>query len=224
MFATINPDPFIIAVYIYTKNMEFPIFSKKIKTNSARTIKTFTKNMPIPTIFYIFMFTASLVLGISAPVKPSMADHTAIKIYYVRYDLKSSSHQISDESLLMVPAENEFRTEKFALFSIPCVISMTQGESKNRLIQRAKEAAVKKIVTDRGLKSVKTRNLVTIVSYEGVINTPIQISRISVKDSKFFTYTAEFEFSPLSFPDQWKSLQMQSMIKEKLNDLFLLFQ
>jgi len=185
--------------------------------------RTSTKNMPMPYNCFIFIFLAFLLLCLSTSIKPAMADHTAIKTYYVRYDLKSFNHQITDENLLMVPAENEFRTEKFSLFSIPCVISMTQGESKNRLTQRAKETALRKILTDKGLKSVKTRNLVTIVSYEGVIIAPINISRISDKDNKLFTFTAEFEFSSLRFPDQWQSLQMQSMIKEKLNDLLLLF-
>ncbi|MDA3787999.1 MAG: hypothetical protein PF503_05855, partial [Desulfobacula sp.] len=141
-----------------------------------------------------------------------MTDHTAIKTYYIRYDLKSSSHQITDENFLMVPANTEFRMEKFSLLSIPCVISMTQGESKNELFLRAREAALKKTLRDRGLKSVKTKNLVTIVSYEGVIIAPVNISRVSNNDSKLFSYTAQFEFSPITFPDHWRRLKIQSMI------------
>lgn len=179
--------------------------------------------MPRFIFFSILAFLTALVLGILTLANPAMAEHTAINTYYIRYDIKSSKHQITDENLLMVPAKDEFRTEKFALISLPCVISMTPGESKKQILQRAKNQALKNILREKGLKSVKSKNLVTIISYEGVIISPIDILDIPEDNPVQFAYTAQFGFSPLAFPDQWQNLKLTATIKEKLDAFFSFF-
>jgi len=180
--------------------------------------------MPMFSIFPIFLFLSVLISWILIPIESVIADHTAISTYYIRYDIKSSNHQIIADNILMVPAKNEFRIEKFSYISIPCVISMTQGESKNQIHQRAQKAALKKILENRGLKSVKSKNMVTIISYEGIVISPIHIINTQDNDLNRFSYTAQFQFSPIIFPDKWKELKTKATIKEKINDLFLLFQ
>lgn len=176
--------------------------------------------MPRFRFFYILAVLSALIFGALTPINLAMAEHTAINTYYIRYDIKSSKHQITDENLLMIPAKDEFRSEKFSLISLPCVISMTPGESKKQILQRAKNQALQNILREKGLRSVKSKNLVTIISYEGVIIAPIDILGIPGGNPAQFAYTAQFGFSPLAFPDQWQNLKLSAAIKEKLNDFF----
>jgi len=169
-----------------------------------------------------------------------------LETYYVRYDIKYAYNRITDENLLMVPAENEFRMEKFSRASIAGVISMTSGESKNQLFSRARDQALKQLLKTRGLTSVTSENAVTIVSHEGVVRTPVQIvpeqgavpeqgsvqeqsavpeqepGMISREGAPIFSYTAETFFAPLAFPDQWEKLKARAYIKEKIDAFFQL--
>ncbi|MCA1786968.1 MAG: hypothetical protein LC657_13425, partial [Desulfobacteraceae bacterium] len=74
---------------------------------------------------------------------PVFAAPNSIDTYYIRYDIIYVNHRIADENLLMVPAQNEFRMENFSQVRIAGVISMTPGESKNRLWNRARDQALK---------------------------------------------------------------------------------
>ena len=179
--------------------------------------------MPLFSNFYHFLFSSALILGIFIWPKPLIAEHTPITTYYIRYDIKSSNHRITDENFLMIPAENEFRMENFSQIALPCVISMTPGESKTDTLQRAKKEALKRILNEKGLQSVKTKNGVTIISYEGVIVTPIRISQIPDNKPTLFSYIAHFKYSPMAFPDRWQGLKIRAAIKEKLHNFLQLF-
>lgn len=202
--------------------MERSITIKPI-LNFNRLMENITKNMPLLRFFYILTFLTAIISGVLTLANPSMAEHTAINTYYIRYDIKSSKHQLTDENLLMIPAKDEFRAEKFALISLPCVISLTPGESKKQILQRAKNQALQNILREKGLRSVQSKNLMTIISYEGVILSPIDILGIPGDNPAQFAYTAQFGFSPLAFPDQWQNLKLSTTIKEKLNDFFSFF-
>lgn len=179
--------------------------------------------MPLFSNFYDFLFSSALILGMLIWPKPLIADHTPISTYYIRYDIKSSNHRITDENFLMIPAENEFRMENFSQIVLPCVISMTPGESKTNTLQRAKNEALKRVLHEKGLQSVKTKNGVTILSFEGVIIAPIRIFQIPDTEPLRFSYTAHFKYSPVAFPDRWQGLKLRAAIKEKLQDFFRLF-
>jgi hypothetical protein len=216
MFDTINHNVFF-AIYVERRIKRKPVLDfNRLMGNS-------TKIMPRFINFLVLAFSTLFIFGVLMQANPVRAEQTAINTYYIRYDIKSSKHQITDENLLMVPAKNEFRTAKFSLISLPCVISMTPGESKNQIQQRAKNQALKSILLKEGLKSVKSKNWVTIISYEGVIISPIDIIGMQGNDPAQFAYTAQFGFSPLAFPDQWQNLKFTTTIKEKLNDFFSFF-
>ncbi|MCP4020199.1 MAG: hypothetical protein GY729_00010 [Desulfobacteraceae bacterium] len=153
-----------------------------------------------------------------------MGGQEGLKHYYLRYDVKSSKHKIANSNLVMVPAKNEFRAVKFELITLSGVIFLTPGESKNSIIQSAKEHALKTILEQKGLKSVKTKDMDTVVSYEGAIITPINIVEKKYdKREQSFYFDATFDFCPIAFPDQWESLGFQHRVKKAFQGFFSLF-
>lgn len=134
-----------------------------------------TKNMPFLKNLFIFLIFTCPAAGFFQGQAAAAAAQEGLETYYVRYDIKYADNRITDENLLMVPAENEFRMEKFSRATIAGVISMTSGESKNHLFSRARDQALKQLLKTRGLTSVTSENRVTIVSHEGVVRTPVQI-------------------------------------------------
>ncbi len=171
-------------------------------------------------LFLTMLILLYLTFGINGPAKASEGiDH-----YYIRYDIKSGNNKIIDEHLTMVPANNDFRAEKFSPSLVSNAISADPGDSKQTIDTLAKENALKLVLEKKGLKSVKTHNNETIISYEGMIITPIALS-ISAYDGARggYGYTARIQFAPIAFPDQWETLKMKNRIKEIFHDFLLLF-
>ncbi len=171
------------------------------------------------------LFLAMLILlystfGIHSPARAS----EGIDRYYIRYDIKSGNNKITDARLTMVPANNDFRAEKFSPSQVSNIISADPGESKQTIDTHAKENALKHVLEQKGLKSVKTHNHETIISYEGMIVTPIALSVLAYDDDLGgYGYTARIQFAPIAFPDQWETLKMKYKIKALFHDFLLLF-
>lgn len=147
-----------------------------------------------------------------------------IVIYYIRFDLKSSSQRITDGKLTMVPAHQDFRAANFSYFPISGIIQALPQEAAHIIEVKAKQNAFIQLLEQKGLKSVTTVNYETIISYEGCVQVPVALF-ISPYDNKNkgFPYTARVFFSPLSFPDQWESLRRRFKIKELIENFFLFF-
>lgn len=168
---------------------------------------------PILCLFLFFVFVTS----------PVFADE-GINYFYIRFDIKSSNNKIQDENLIMTPVNHDFRAEKFSLVSISGVISATPGESIEPVEKRIKENALKNILVNHGLKSVKTKDYDTVVSYEGVVITPLTLKKsIYIEANNGYEYEAGVEFSPIAFPDRWESLNFKAKIKGMLDDFFQFF-
>jgi hypothetical protein len=163
-----------------------------------------------------------LLLLLSNPL--SAKDFHGIQAYYVRLDHHFTAHKSTQTRVTMVPAENEPRAENFSLVLVEGIVSGDRQTADTTLANMARKETFARILEIHGLKSVKTLNQETIVSYEGVILSPADIA-ISTYDParSGYPYTASVKFSPLSFPDQWESLKRQYSIKQILNDFFLLF-
>ena len=147
-----------------------------------------------------------------------------IKTYYLRYDVKTSKNKITDDDLLMIPAKNDFRTEKFSQISTTGVISAAPGESKIIIEKRIKNNSLKALLVDNGLKSVMVKDVDTVISYEGVIITPLNILKNTYnKDQDNYHYEVQVEFSPIAFPDKWEMLNKKHRIKKIFYDFFQLF-
>ena len=173
---------------------------------------------------FSFKFLISFLLLVIIPSFLAAKDIEGITTYYIRLDIKSSAHRITGSKLTMVPAENDFRGENFSRFPISHHIMASPQESNQKLENLAKQNALTRVLEDHGLKSTETLNMDTIISYEGIIHTPVSL-RIAPYDKTLegFPYLAEISFAPLAFPDQWESLKQQFKIKEILSDFIMLF-
>jgi len=181
--------------------------------------------MPICTKFsftpFVLMIFASLYLLFTNDI---LADE-GIQKFYIRYENKSSNNKIVDTNLIMVPSKNDFRAEKFSQISTKGVISAGPGELNASVEKRIKESFLKTILIKNGLKSIKTKDYDTIISYEGVIITPLNILKKTYnQEQKNYFYEAQVKFSPIAFPDQWNKLNMKYKVKKIFHDFFQLFQ
>ncbi len=167
-----------------------------------------------------------LLLPLMMFITSSITIHAyeGIETYYIRYDVKSSKNKIMGDDLLMIPAKNDFRAENFSQISTTGVISAAPGESKLSVEKRIKNNSLKAILVNNGLKSVKVKDVDTVISYEGVIITPLNILKNTYNEEQNnYSYEVQIEFSPIAFPDKWETLNIKHRIKEIFYDFFQLF-
>jgi hypothetical protein len=167
-----------------------------------------------------------LLLSLMVFIASSITIHAdeGIKKYYIRYDVKSSKNRIMNDNLLMIPAKNEFRAENFSQISITGVISAEPGESNPSIEKRIKNNSLKAALVHHGLKSIKVRDVDTVISYEGVIITPLNILKNTYnEDQSNYFYEVQIEFGSIAFPDKWEPLNIKHRIKEIFNDFLQLF-
>jgi len=172
------------------------------------------------------LFIISVLVSLMVLIASSSAIHAyeGIETYYIRYDIKSSKNKIIVDDLLMVPARNDFRAENFSHITTTGEISATPGESKISFEKRIRDNALKSILVKKGLKSVKIKDLDTVVSYEGAIITPLNILKNTYNEEQNnYVYDVQVEFSPIAFPDQWETLNMKHKIKKIFHDFLQFF-
>lgn len=163
------------------------------------------------------------IMLLSALSLPASA-YEGLQTYYIRYDVKSSKNKIVDDHLLMVPAQNDFRAENFSVITVSGAISADPAGTGRSVANRIQEDCLQSVLVQKGLKSIKTKDTDTIISYEGVISAPVRISKSNyISHLNNFSYTAQVEFSPIAFPNRWDKLNIQFQLKQKLNDFFDLF-
>ncbi|MBI9092171.1 MAG: hypothetical protein JEZ12_23410 [Desulfobacterium sp.] len=156
-----------------------------------------------------------------------------IRVYYLRYDIKSSNNRIVDTNLLMVPADNDFRAENFTTVSTRGSVTAVPGDSTRERLDRARENALKLLLEENGLKSVstvssvfsnKTAGIDTVLSYEGAVIPPMEtLSSSYDPQTQCFSAVFKARFTPLAFPDRWKRLQIKTKIKQALQGFISLF-
>ncbi|WP_139786732.1 hypothetical protein [Desulfamplus magnetovallimortis] len=144
-------------------------------------------------------------------------------IYYVRFDIKSANNRIVRSNLLMVPAEDEFRMEKFTLFVISGdADESAHGKTGMDIQTRAEHNAIKNLLERHGLESVKTQSgsvnglahSETVVSFEGAVKLPYKRTKSYFdKEKRVNTVTIEILFAPLVFPDKWEDMKVRHRIK-----------
>ena len=180
----------------------------------------------MPDTYKRHLLVTLLIAPLMLPIVSSTAiqAYEGIETYYIRYDVKSSRNKITGDDLLMIPAKNDFRAENFSQISTTGVISAAQGKSKKSIEKQIRDNALKAILVKNGLKSVKTKDYDTVISYEGVIITPLNILKNTYNEEQDnFIYEIQVEFTPIAFPDQWETLNMKHKIKEIFYNFFQLF-
>ncbi|PIE61221.1 MAG: hypothetical protein CSA29_04425 [Desulfobacterales bacterium] len=187
--------------------------------------KIYTISMPALNLKpYIILFLGGLIV---LPLGPSLNAKTfqGMFLYYIRYEVFFLRHKIAKDTLTMVPAENDNRGENFSAYTLSCLLPGDPMESHDALGKRAKAQVLKTALEQKGLKSIKTEDLTTIVAYEALVELPMDIQITSYDAAKGgYPYTARITLSPLAFPDQWGKLQTQSTLKKLLYEFFQFFQ
>jgi len=185
----------------------------------------YTKTMPNPctrlTVWLLIFFSLSSMPGLTLSATAS-GDLTR---YYTRYDVKYSKNQLINDHLLMVPAKNEFRAEIFSQLVTKGVISAGSDTSETAVNQKIQENSIKTVLVNHGLTSVTTKDYETVVSYEGVVVTPLKIAQKTYDAGQnTWTYEVWVRFGPIAFPDRWDALRIKQTVKNMLNEFFQLFQ
>lgn len=173
-------------------------------------------------IIFAYTIIFLLLLNMLTPAIAFCKD--GITHYYIRYDVKTSKHQIVDTNLIMVPGENEFRAAKFSSIQTYGAISATYNESESTLTKFAKENAIISLLRKNGLKSVQSKDYETVVSYEGAIKTPVSILEkgFEEKTGSYFI-KIQTDFSPIAFPEKWKGLKTKNEIRKFFSNFISLF-
>lgn len=180
------------------------------------------------------VFIVLLGLLLAQTLMPTGSDaNEGIRLYYLRYDIKSSNNRIVDTSLLMVPADNDFRAENFTTVSTRGSVTAVPGDSTQERLNRAKENALKLLLEEKGLKSVSTVSSIfsskaagidTVLSYEGAVIPPMEtLSSNYDPQTQCFSAVFKARFTPLAFPDRWKRLLIKTKIKQALQGFISLF-
>ncbi len=147
-----------------------------------------------------------------------------IKMYYIRYEIFSLRHKVAKDTLTMVPAQNNQTWEKLSAYTIPGFLTGDPLESDAALEVRVKEQFLKKVLEQKGLKSVRTQDVNTIVTYEALVETPVTIQINSYDTAKGgYPYTAQVNVAPMAFPDQRGRLWTKSKFKRLLNEVIQFF-
>ena len=180
----------------------------------------------------VFIVLTGLLVAQTLMTRDSQGSE-GIRLYYLRYDIKSSNNRIVDTHLLMVPADNDFRAENFATVSTRGSVTAVPGDSIRERLDRAKENALKLLLEERGLKSVSTVSSVfsnetagidTVLSYEGAVIPPLTtLSSSYDPETQCFSAVFNARFTPLAFPDRWKLLHIKTKIKQTLQGFISFF-
>jgi len=103
-------------------------------------------------------------------------------------------------------------------------LTTSEQVSRQYIENQAKKNALIQILEQNGLKSVTTLNNDTIVSYEGMVLTPISLKIAPyTPHQQGYPYIADVYFASMAFPDQWESLQYKFKVKKIFEDFILLF-
>ena len=149
---------------------------------------------------------------------PSISASTNSGLYYAKYEIIIENGVFTDARLIMAPAFNEFRMEKFISTTIS---GKSDKNSSIDGLSSAQHNALKGLLVERGLQSVDHTAYLfnwisrgkTIMRYEGVIRYPGTILKqgYDQKDSVYFI-EMKVEFSPIAFPDRWSLLYIKKKI------------
>lgn len=165
----------------------------------------------------LFYFTNAF----SEPVK---------RLFYVRFDVQTKGYQVARSNIMLIPVENEFRAENFAVHVITGRATRSSHADKGiSLGKRAEHDALKTLLEHKGLRSLKSKSTTlngrahvdTVVSYEGVVKMPGRILSTNY-DSHSGVYSVKMEilFAPIAFPDNWNMMFFRNKIKKFFFDLF----
>ena len=151
------------------------------------------------------------------------------EILYIRTDIKTINGRESESNLLMVPAQDDYRTTTFTVYEIT---GSCPDNAKPDPVSAAKHDAFKQLLTSFGAKSIRNNSVTTnarlhdesVLSYEGFIKTPYKIrSQGYTHETKTFSVVIEVSFAPLAHPPEWTFRYFKKKLYETLHNMVSVF-
>lgn len=151
---------------------------------------------------------------------------------YIRLDVLFGDQAFERANLLMVPADEDYRAEYFSRVRVVGTAGNAGSTSGLDRLSQAKHNAIKMLLENQGLCSVKNQSATvknsshsaTIMSYEGAVKLPLTVSEQRydpVTDT--LTVMLTVDFAPLAFPDRWRTMKTKSAVQDYFQDFFSLF-
>ncbi|MFH1155004.1 MAG: hypothetical protein V1793_14420 [Pseudomonadota bacterium] len=177
------------------------------------------KAIPRSTLALITALAAGIIM-----LEPCRdAGGTEPSTYYIQLDVRYSQSAVDRSNLLMIPGEAEFRSENFTRMLISGSASSLPGSPAKDMETLAKQNALKTLLEEHGLTSVKTAthsvnnssHSTTVMSYQGAVKLPFTMIRSGYDTGREqYVVTMEVLFAPTAFPDQWRHLEMKHRAKQ----------
>lgn len=140
-------------------------------------------------------------------VEPAMGE----SVYYARYRIYSENGMITKSLLEMLPAQDEYRMERFQRRK---AVGVASNRAEIDVESAAIHDAIGRVLLNCGLQSVHGRRTMVfstsedlvILDYEGVLRYPIVTRPVEApQPDGMYRIEAEIQFAPLAFPTQWSS-------------------
>ena len=144
------------------------------------------------------------------------------EIYYIQFDVRFSDNAVDRSNLLMVPADREFRAENFTSIVVSGSAAPESGGPVRDGETLAKQDALKRLLEEHGLTSVKSAvtsvnnssRSQEVMTYQGAVRMPVTLLASGYDPAAGrYTVTIRAQFSPIAFPDRWHLLQMRHRVR-----------
>jgi hypothetical protein len=180
---------------------------------------------------FVFVLRFFFLICIFTPcVQNTHASGTAPDIFYIRSDIKITNGQESENKLLMVPAQNDYRVTSFTPYTIRGISLLPEVTDA---VSVAKQDALKHLLKTYGVKSIQNKSISkeghihdeTILSFEGFIKIPYTVLQQTVnKDNHTFEIKLEVSFAPLAYPSAWTFQYYKKKLYDTLKNMLSVFE
>lgn len=180
------------------------------------------------TIVFVRKFILPFLAAMAFTLNSHASDGT-FEIYYIRSDVKITNGLESENRLLMIPANDDYRATEFTFVKIS---GKSQLGAEPDALSAAKHNAFKHLLRQKGTKSIQGKSLSDkkrvhdeiIMSFEGYIKTPYNILKQTV-DKKDHTLNIEMEilFAPLAYPSDWSFKYYKKKLYDILKNMISVF-
>ncbi|GAB6094150.1 hypothetical protein JCM14469_04020 [Desulfatiferula olefinivorans] len=175
-----------------------------------------------------FVFILFSIVRVPFPA-PDIVANDCSGMLYVRLDIKTVNGLETENKLLMQPATEDFRMTSFSTFNIQ---GRSARDADPDALSSAKHDAFKHLLRASGTRSIRNRNLSregalhdeSILSYEGYIKTPYQISYQGIDaETGLYAVDMQLSFAPLAYPERWGFHYLKKKLYETIKNMVSVF-
>ena len=152
------------------------------------------------------------------------------KAYYIRSDHKTRNGELTEGTLLMLPAEDDYRMSHFKSYTIT---GHAKVSSKPDPFSAAKHNALDGLLVSEGVVSIRNKTTSdktkpyeeSILSYEGYIKTPYKIIRQDyIDNNEILEIEIAVFFAPITYPPEWSFHKFKKKLYDMIHNMVSVFQ